>query len=61
MRQAPPENIVIFTFIINLYDAYNGDWDTLLLPSGITPKELENFLEYARVFFSMHLCVKVRP
>ncbi|KAL6695360.1 peptidase family M49 domain-containing protein [Trichoderma pleuroticola] len=50
MRQVSPESPDIFDFIMDLYHACDGKWDTLLAPRNITPEELASFLEYAATF-----------
>ena len=50
MRQVSPESPDIFDFIMNLYQACDGKWDTLRAQCNITPKELTFFLEYAAMF-----------
>ncbi|PON21540.1 dipeptidyl-peptidase 3 [Trichoderma gamsii] len=50
MRQVSPESPDIFDFIMNLYRACDGKWDTLIAQCSITPEELTAFLEYAAMF-----------
>ncbi|OJJ42596.1 hypothetical protein ASPZODRAFT_105021 [Penicilliopsis zonata CBS 506.65] len=50
MRQVSPESPGIFDFIMDLYHACDGKWDTLVTDYSITPEELEGFLEYAAMF-----------
>lgn len=50
MRQVSPESPDIFDFIMNLYRACDGKWDTLIAQCNITPEELAAFLEYAAMF-----------
>lgn len=50
MRQVSPESPGIFDFIMDLYHACDGKWDTLVTQSNITSEELERFLEYAAMF-----------
>ncbi|KAL6822020.1 peptidase family M49 domain-containing protein [Trichoderma sp. SZMC 28015] len=50
MRQVSPESTDIFDFIMDLYDACGGKWDTLVAEYNIAPEELTSFLEYAAMF-----------
>ncbi|UKZ47253.1 hypothetical protein TrVGV298_001470 [Trichoderma virens] len=50
MRQVSPESPDIFDFIMDLFHACNGEWDTLVAQCNITPEELASFLEYAAMF-----------
>lgn len=50
MRQVSLESPDIFDFIIDLYHACNGKWDTLIAQCNITSEELAAFLEYAAMF-----------
>lgn len=50
LRQTSPESTEIFDFIIGLYDACEGKWNDIVDRCGVTPNELENFLEYAALF-----------
>ncbi|PKK46044.1 hypothetical protein CI102_9975 [Trichoderma harzianum] len=50
MRQVSPESPDIFDFIMDLYHACDGKWDTLVAQCNITPEELTLFLEYAATF-----------
>lgn len=50
MWQVSPESPDIFDFIISLYHACGGEWDTLVAKCDITKADLESFLEYAAVF-----------
>lgn len=50
MRQVSPESTDIFDFIMDLYDACGGKWDTLVAECNIAPEELTSFLEYAAMF-----------
>ncbi|KAL7944841.1 hypothetical protein V8C42DRAFT_345281 [Trichoderma barbatum] len=50
MRQVSPESPDIFDFIMNLYHACDGKWNTLVAQCNITPEELTSFLEYAAMF-----------
>ncbi|KAL3437122.1 peptidase family M49-domain-containing protein [Aspergillus tetrazonus] len=50
MRQVSPESPEIFDFIINLYHACGGEWDTLVAKCDITREDLASFLEYAATF-----------
>ncbi|KAK4060263.1 uncharacterized protein Triagg1_10813 [Trichoderma aggressivum f. europaeum] len=50
MRQVSPESPDIFDFIMDLYHACDGKWDTLVAQCNITPGELASFLEYAATF-----------
>ncbi|KAL7929496.1 peptidase family M49 domain-containing protein [Trichoderma chlorosporum] len=50
MRQVSPESPDIFDFIMNLYHACDGKWDTLVEQCHITREELASFLEYAAIF-----------
>ncbi|GES66670.1 hypothetical protein ATETN484_0016021700 [Aspergillus terreus] len=52
MRQVSPESPDIFDFIMDVYDACGGRWDTLVSQCNITPDELTCFLEYAASFLS---------
>jgi dipeptidyl-peptidase-3 len=45
-----PESPDIFDFIMDLYHACDGKWDTLVAQCNITPEELTLFLEYAATF-----------
>ncbi|RLL98895.1 hypothetical protein CFD26_101402 [Aspergillus turcosus] len=50
MRQVSPESPDIFDFIMDLYHACGGKWDTLVAQCNITSEELASFLEYAATF-----------
>ncbi|PGH27211.1 hypothetical protein AJ80_01168 [Polytolypa hystricis UAMH7299] len=50
MQQVSPESPDIFDFIMDLYHACGGKWDTLVTQCNITSEELTSFLEYAAVF-----------
>jgi len=50
MRQVSPESPDIFDFIMDLYHACDGKWDTLVAQCNITLEELASFLEYAAMF-----------
>jgi dipeptidyl-peptidase-3 len=50
MRQVSPESPDIFDFIMDLYHACGGKWDTLVTQCNITSEELASFLEYAAMF-----------
>ncbi|KAL6409842.1 Peptidase M49, dipeptidyl-peptidase III [Ilyonectria robusta] len=50
MRQVSPESPDIFDFILELYRACSGDWNTLVTECNILLEELEAFLEYAGMF-----------
>ncbi|KAJ8059299.1 hypothetical protein OCU04_012263 [Sclerotinia nivalis] len=50
MRQVSPESTNIFDFIIDLFHACGGKWETLILECKITSEELASFLEYAAMF-----------
>jgi hypothetical protein len=50
MRQVSPESPDIFDFIMDLYQACGGKWDTLVTQCNITSEELASFLEYAAMF-----------
>lgn len=50
MRQVSPESPDIFDFIMELYRACSGDWNTLVTECNILLEELEAFLEYAGMF-----------
>ncbi|RHZ51299.1 hypothetical protein CDV55_101253 [Aspergillus turcosus] len=50
MRQVSPESPDIFDFIMDLYHACGGKWDTLVAQCNITSEELVSFLEYAATF-----------
>jgi dipeptidyl-peptidase-3 len=50
MRQVSPESPDIFDFIISLYRACDGRWNTLVVQCGVTPEELGTFLEYCATF-----------
>ncbi|KAL7919267.1 peptidase family M49 domain-containing protein [Trichoderma austrokoningii] len=50
MRQVSPESPDIFDFIMDLYRACDGKWNTLVTQCNITPEELASFLEYAAMF-----------
>ncbi|KAI1830109.1 hypothetical protein DTO013E5_7643 [Penicillium roqueforti] len=50
MRQVSPESPGIFDFIMDLYHACDGKWDTLATQCNVTSEELEEFLEYAAMF-----------
>ncbi|KAH9211492.1 peptidase family M49-domain-containing protein [Leptodontidium sp. 2 PMI_412] len=50
MRQVSPESPDIFDFIMDLYHACDGKWDTSVAQCNITSEELTSFLEYAAMF-----------
>jgi dipeptidyl-peptidase-3 len=50
LRQTSPESESIYDFIIELYNASNGDWKSLQKQAGISDEELKYFLEYAAMF-----------
>ena len=50
MRQVSTDSPDIFDFIMDLYHAYGGKWDTLIAQCDITSEELASFLEYAAMF-----------
>lgn len=50
MRQVSPESPDIFDFIMDLYHACDGEWNTLVEQCSITSEELASFLEYAAMF-----------
>lgn len=50
MRQVSPESPRIFDFIMNIYDACGGEWDSLVAGCGVTSEEVAAFLEYAATF-----------
>ncbi|KAH8729999.1 peptidase family M49-domain-containing protein [Ilyonectria robusta] len=50
MRQVSPESPDIFDFIMELYRACSGDWNTLVTECNILLEELEAFFEYAGMF-----------
>lgn len=50
MRQISSESLDIFDFIMDLYHACDGNWNTLAAKCGVTTQELECFLEYAGMF-----------
>jgi dipeptidyl-peptidase-3 len=50
MRQVSPESPHIFDFLMGLYLACDGKWDTLVAQCNITAEELACFLEYAATF-----------
>ncbi|KAI0202477.1 peptidase family M49-domain-containing protein [Astrocystis sublimbata] len=50
MRQVSPESPDIFDFIMELYGACNGEWETLLSRCNISLEALAAFLEYAATF-----------
>ncbi len=50
LRQVSPESEDIYDFIIELYQAGNGDWSAVQEKAGITAEDLQHFLEYATQF-----------
>ncbi|KAI4133218.1 MAG: hypothetical protein LQ347_002250, partial [Umbilicaria vellea] len=50
MRQVSSESLNIFDFIMDLYHACDGKWDTLIAQCNITSEELVSFLEFAAMF-----------
>lgn len=50
MRQVSPESPDIFDFIMDLYEACDRNWETLVARGNTTPGELASFLEYAATF-----------
>jgi dipeptidyl-peptidase-3 len=50
LRQTSPESESIYDFIIELYEASNGDWKSLQEKAGISDEALKYFLEYAAMF-----------
>jgi dipeptidyl-peptidase-3 len=50
MRQVSTESPDIFDFIMDLYHACDGKWDTLVTWCNITSENLSSFLEYAATF-----------
>ena len=50
MRQVSQESPDIFDFIMAVYEACEGNWDTLKSQCDITSAELASFLEYAGLF-----------
>jgi dipeptidyl-peptidase-3 len=64
-QQTSPEGPLIFDFVIALYRACDGQWARLADESGVTPDELDEFLNYSALFLSnmgnfyVMLCCKV--
>ncbi|KAL1311484.1 hypothetical protein AAFC00_004425 [Neodothiora populina] len=52
LRQVSPESIHIFDYILELYRACDGDWDSLQHETQVPPDDLASFLEYAVLFLS---------
>lgn len=52
LRQTSPESIGIFDFILELHKACGGEWDKLVDQDGVTPEDLDEFLEFAGMFLS---------
>jgi dipeptidyl-peptidase-3 len=50
LRQVSPESESIYDFIIELYNAFNGDWKSAQTKAGLTDEALQYFLEYAAMF-----------
>ncbi|PLB51597.1 hypothetical protein P170DRAFT_443778 [Aspergillus steynii IBT 23096] len=50
MRQVSPESPDIVDFIMDLYHACDGNWDTLTIQCNVTSQEVVCFLEYAAAF-----------
>lgn len=52
LRQTSPEAIGIFDFILELHKACGGEWDKLVDQDGVSPDDLDEFLEFAGMFLS---------
>ncbi|OJZ92708.1 hypothetical protein ASPFODRAFT_56272 [Aspergillus luchuensis CBS 106.47] len=52
LRQVSPEANGIFDFIMALYHSCDGNWEQLATETGVSVRELENFLDYAATFLS---------
>ncbi|KAI0479184.1 dipeptidyl peptidase III [Xylariaceae sp. FL0804] len=52
LRQVSPESLPIFDFILELRRSCDGDWNQLCQSDGVSPADLQAFLEYAATFLS---------
>lgn len=52
LQQVSPESNDIFDFILGLYAACSGDWESLTDAGVISSDDLEGFLNYASAFLS---------
>lgn len=50
LRQVSPESEPIYDFILSLYRASNGDWNSLAAKTQVSEEHLKFFLEYAAQF-----------
>lgn len=50
LRQVSPESEPIYDLILSLYRACNGDWNSLVQRTNVSPENLRYFLEYAAQF-----------
>lgn len=52
LRQTSSEGTGIFDFILELHKACGGQWNKLIDQCGVTPEELDTFLDFSGLFLS---------
>lgn len=52
LRQTSAESEKIYDLLLDLYSAVDGDWKSLLTKQQLGKDDLDNFLDFAAMFFA---------